>query len=115
LASPGPGGAEMLVRNLCAEFGRQGHACHVLFMSDAASVGNPAAFEQDFLASLEETGSSHEIMAPRSFGSVLQATQLLRKSVRRFRPDILHIHLARGLMCWSLSGMSLPTVYTHHN
>jgi glycosyltransferase involved in cell wall biosynthesis len=115
LASPAPGGAEMLVRNLSAEFGRQGHDCRMLFMSDAAGVGNPPEFERDFLAGLAADGVGHEIMPPGAFRSVLAGARALRRAVAAFRPDILHIHLARGLMCRSFSGLRVATVYTHHN
>ncbi|HWT11946.1 MAG TPA: glycosyltransferase [Allosphingosinicella sp.] len=115
LASPAPGGAEMLVRNLCAEFTGRGHACHILFMSDAAGVGNPAGFERDFLAGLEAEGTSFDVMGPKEFRNVLAGARRLRRVVAEFRPDILHSHLARGLMCRSLSGVRTPTVYTHHN
>ena len=115
LASPAPGGAEMLVRNLCAEFVGRGHACHILFMSDAAGVGNPVRFEQEFLAGLTADGVTYEVMKPSGFRNVLSDARRLRRATEAFRPDILHVHLARGLMCRSLSGIRVPTVYTHHN
>src|SRR5688500_4673259 len=115
VASPAPGGAEMLARNLSAEFVRRGHAASILFMSDAAGVGNPPAFEQEFLAGLERAGVDHEIAAPGAFGGILAGGRALRRVVRRFRPDILHVHLARGLMWRSLSGVGVATVFTHHN
>jgi len=115
LASPAPGGAEMLVRNLSAEFTGQGHACRILFMSDAAGVGNPPGFEREFLAGLDAAGVGYEIMEPKAFRSILAGARRLRRAVQGFRPDVLHIHLARGLMCRSFSGTRVPTVYTHHN
>lgn len=115
LASPAPGGAEMLVRNLSAAFIRQGHVSRILFMSDAAGVGNPPEFERDFLAGLSADGVSHETMAPGAFRGLLAGARALRRAVEKFAPDVLHIHLARGLMCRSLSRVRLPTVYTHHN
>lgn len=115
LASPAPGGAEMLVRNLCAEFVRRGHACRILFMSSAAGVGNPTNFELDFLAALEREGTSYAILGSSGFRSPLTGAWQLRREVRRFEPDILHVHLARGLMARSISGIGVPTVYTHHN
>jgi len=115
LASPAAGGAEMLVRNLSAEFVARGQAGHITFMSDAAGVGNPAGFEQEFLAGLGREGVSHELMGGSAFRNLIAGARALRRSVRAYRPDLLHIHLARGLMCRSLSGLRVPTVYTHHN
>ena len=77
LASPAAGGAEMLVRNLSAEFVRQGHEARVLFMSDAAGVGNPANFERGYLAELTGSGSSYDIMEPGCFGNPIKATRRL--------------------------------------
>lgn len=115
LASPAPGGAEMLVRNLSAEFVRRGHACRILFMSSAAGVGNPPDFERDFLAGLEREGVSYAILGPDGFRSPVTGGWQLRPEVRAFQPDVLHAHLARGLMARSLSFVRVPTVYTHHN
>ena len=115
VASPAPGGAEMLVRNLSAEFVRRGHVASILFMSDAAGVGNPPAFERDFLAALAADGVGHDIAGPGAFGGILAGARALRRVVRRFRPDILHVHLARALMWRSFSGVGVPTVFTHHN
>jgi glycosyltransferase involved in cell wall biosynthesis len=115
LASPAPGGAEMLVRNLCTEFVRRGHSCRILFMSSAAGVGNPPDFERDFLAGLDREGISHGILGPDGFPSPPAGAWQLRREVQAFRPGVLHVHLARGLMARSLSGLTVPTVYTHHN
>ena len=115
VASPAPGGAEMLVRNLSAEFVRRGHAASILFMSDAAGVGNPPEFERDFLAGLAAGGVEHEIAVPGAFRGIFAGARALRRVVRRFRPDILHVHLARAMMWRSFSGIGVPTVFTHHN
>jgi glycosyltransferase involved in cell wall biosynthesis len=115
LASPAAGGAEILVRNMAREMVGQGHECHILFMSSAAGVGNPRDFEADLLASLDAAGVTHEIMEPRGFRNPLLGARRLRRAARTFGADILHVHLARGLLCRSLSGMRIPTIYTHHN
>ncbi|WP_114952852.1 glycosyltransferase [Sphingosinicella terrae] len=115
LASPAAGGAEILVRNMTREMVRQGHDCHIVFMSSAAGVGNPADFEVELLATLDAGGVTYEVMAPRDFRNPLAGATRLRRSVRQFGADILHIHLARGLLCRAFSGLRVPTVYTHHN
>ena len=115
LASPAAGGAEMLVRNLSAEFAARGHGAHITFMSDAASVGNPAGFEREFLAGLDEAGVTHDRMGTGVFRRAISGARAIRRSVKAIQPDLLHIHLARGLMARSLSGLRVPTVYTHHN
>lgn len=105
----------MLVRNLSAEFTKRGHECHILFMSGARGVGNPEGFEREFLAGLDADRIGYEIMGQDGFPSLFGSTLHLRRTVRAFRPDVLHIHLARGLLCRALSGLHIPTVYTHHN
>lgn len=115
LTSPGPGGAEVLVRNLCAEFSRRGHECHILFMSSAAGVGNPPEFERKFLAGIADLGVTCELMGPSSFRNPVRGARDLRRSVRRFQPDLVHAHVARGMLCRSISGLKLATVFTHHN
>lgn len=105
----------MLVRNLSSAFVSHGHAAHVLFMSSAQGVGNPPDFERDFLDALERAGVSFGIMERGGFGNALAAARRLRAVARDFNADILHIHLARGLLALSLSRLRLPAVYTHHN
>ena len=115
LTSPGPGGAEMLVRNLSAEFVERGHECLILFMSDAPGVGNPPEFERDFLAGVAASGAAYEVMGRGSFGNPVKAALELRRCVRRFAPDLVHAHVARAMVARSLSGLKLPTIFTHHN
>jgi glycosyltransferase involved in cell wall biosynthesis len=105
----------MLVRNLSIELVGRGHVCRLLFMSHAAGVGNPPEFEADFLARLKAAGIGFDVMPPNSFRNVFSAARQFRKAVKAFRPDVVHAHLGRGLLCRSLSGAGLPTVYTHHS
>lgn len=115
LASPAPGGAEILVRNLSREFVAAGHASHVVFLSDAAGVGNPVEFGAELLASLDAAGATHAILPAGSFGNALKAGRSIAREVRRFAPDLVHVHLARGLLALRFSGVRLPTVFTQHN
>ena len=115
LASPAPGGAEILVRNLSREFVRRGHASHVVFLSDAAGVGNPIDFEADLLASLAEAGATVSVLPRGSFRNPIRAGPSIAREAKRFAPDVLHVHLARGLLALAFAGLRLPTVYTHHN
>jgi glycosyltransferase involved in cell wall biosynthesis len=115
LASPAPGGAEMLVRNLAAAFVDRGHACHILFMSSAEGVGNPPGFEGEYLAALGSAGVTFEVMEEGGFGNALAGSKQLKRAAAAFRPDLVHVHLARGLLALSLSRLGLPAVYTHHN
>ncbi|HEX8639908.1 MAG TPA: glycosyltransferase [Allosphingosinicella sp.] len=115
LASPAPGGAETLVRSLGAELVGRGHDFHVLFMSHAAGVGNPPDFEGEFLERLGRDGIGFDIMSPNAFRSTLRAVGEFRRVARTYAPDLVHSHLARGVLSRSFSGLSLPTVYTHHS
>lgn len=105
----------MLVRNLSAEFTSRGHRCHILFMSDAGGVGNPQGFEREFLDWLEARRIGFDVIGQGGFSSVLRSAAQLREAVTAVQADVLHIHLARGLLCRAVGGLRTATVYTHHN
>ena len=114
LASPAPGGAETLVRNMCAELTERGHQCHVAFLTHAAAVGNRPEFEAEFLADLTAKGIGHSITS-HDRHRLLHAASRLKSIVREFNPDLVHVHLVRGLLLLRLVRLRIPIIYTHHS
>ena len=114
LASAAAGGAETLVRHLAAELTARGAACHVAFLTKAVAVGNPIRFEAELLAELEAQGIGHTSLAS-SRRDLLGSARRLREVLREFRPDLVHSHVARGLLPLVAARAGLPTLYTHHS
>ena len=115
LAGYSSGGAETLARNLAKEFVARGHRCHVAVVSNAADIGNCPDFQAVFERDLEAHGIGHEVIGDSARRNPLLGGTRLRRIVRRFRPDVIHIHTGHGLMFQALGLVRPPTVYTHHN
>lgn len=115
LAEPAPGGVEILTRNLAAEFIRQGHSCHMTFISKASDDEAAQGFERAFCHSLGELGISYGILGRQVRKNPVLGAARLRAEVRAFKPDLLHTHLGYGLLFQAISLLRVPTVYTHHS
>ena len=109
------GGAETLVRNLSREFVRRGHRCHVLVVSRAADIGNSPDFEAEFMADLDAHGITHGVIGHDARRNVVAGARRLRRAVRSFRPDMMHVHVGHALLFQALGLVRVPTVYSHHN
>lgn len=109
------GGAEMLVRNLSLEYARRGHQCHVVYISDATSLSASADYERAFREQLDGAGIGHTMLGHGSRRNLLLGAWRLRRAVRAFRPDVMHLHLGWGLLFQAVGLLRVPTVYTHHN
>ena len=109
------GGAEMLVRNLLLAFARDGHECHLLYISDAASLGVSSDYERAFKAELDVAGISYSMLGHACKANPVKGGWRLARAIRRINPDVLHIHLGYGLLFVVLGLIRKPTVYTHHN
>ena len=109
------GGAETLVRNLAAELTNRGHRCHLIAICAAESIGNSPEFEDYYRQFLIDHGISFEVLGWRMHRKPFRGANRLRNSVRRFQPDVLHVHTAHGLLFQLLSFLRVPTIYTHHN
>lgn len=109
------GGAEMLVRNLTLEYARRGHECHIAYISDAASLGAPADFENAFKDELDAAGVGYDELGHGCKSNILKGAWRFRQAIAEFDPDVVHIHLGYGLLFQALGFVRRPTVYTHHN
>jgi glycosyltransferase involved in cell wall biosynthesis len=115
IATLDSGGAEILVRNLSLEFARRGHACHIAYLSEASALGASEHFEQAFRQQLAAAGISCELIGYGTRRNWMAGALRLRRMVKAFRPDIVHIHLGYGLLFEAIGLVRVPTVYTHHN
>jgi glycosyltransferase involved in cell wall biosynthesis len=109
------GGAEIFVKDLALSCVRMGHDLAIAYISSAKDQGNEPSIESQFRSDLTlgrvtvfEIGHSARKNPP------LGAWRL-RRIIKQFRPDILHIHLGQGLVFRTLTFTSVPTLYTHHN
>jgi glycosyltransferase involved in cell wall biosynthesis len=109
------GGAEMLARNLSLAYVRAGHTCHIVYMSDAESLGVSADYERAFQAEMDAAGISYTKLGHRCRRMLPLGAFRLRRTLAAFRPDVFHIHLPYGLLFQAIGLLRLPTVYTHHN
>jgi glycosyltransferase involved in cell wall biosynthesis len=109
------GGAEMLVRNLSLAYARAGHTCHIVYISDAASVDANAAYERMFKAEMDAAGVGYTELGHHCRRRLPLGALRLRRTIARFRPDVFHVHLPYGLLFQALGFLRVPTVYTHHN
>lgn len=109
------GGAEMLVRNLSLEFAAQGHDCHIVYIADAGSLGASESFERGFKEQMDAAGIGYTMLGAEVRRRPWLGAWRLRRAVRAFRPDILHMHLGWALIFQALAVLRMPTVYTHHN
>jgi glycosyltransferase involved in cell wall biosynthesis len=109
------GGAESLVKDLAIGLRRKGATVAIAYVSDAASIGQSTEFETRFREDLEANGIAVYEIGHAARRNPLTGTVRLRKILKDFKPDILHIHLAYGLLFHVLDLSCTPTVYTHHH
>jgi glycosyltransferase involved in cell wall biosynthesis len=109
------GGAEMLARNLSLEYARRGHDCCIAYLADAGSLGASRDFEHGFMEQMDAAGIGRTMLGAATRRNPLLGAWRLRRAIRTFRPDVLHVHLGWGLLFGVLGLVRVPTIYTHHN
>ena len=109
------GGAEMLARNLALDYARRGHECHIVYISDAVSLDADADYERAFMARMDAAGIGYTMLGHATRRNLALGGWRLRRAVRAFRPDVVHIHLGYGLLFQAVGLLRVPTIYTHHN
>ena len=112
ISTPASGGAEVYVKDLAKYLSAQGHAMHIAFLSNAADVGRDAEYEKDFLADLHASGVYTYIIGNETRRKSWLGVLRLRNYIKKHDIDILHTHLAYGIVFSVLS--KIPVVYTHH-
>ena len=109
------GGAEIFVKDLCLSLAESGHSMAIAFISSAHDQGNDPKIEEQFKSDLVAGNVSVFEIGHVARNSPLRGARRLGNIVKQFQPDVLHIHLGRGLVFRSLMFSRIPTIYTHHN
>lgn len=109
------GGAETLVCNLSELFGKAGHSCDVVALSDADQLGNSPETEQRMMARVRNAGGQALSLSLGQRRGLLPGARALRRTLRELQPDILHAHTARAALMLSFAPRTAPVVLTHHN
>jgi glycosyltransferase involved in cell wall biosynthesis len=112
VAAPATGGAETYVRELAVEMKGDGHQVMVIFLWHAVEIGGTDEVERAFLARLTHAGVEYGFVDRGSGRFSLAKLGSFRKLVRRFGPDVLHVHLYSAAVLCPFIGA--PVVYTRH-
>ncbi len=109
------GGAEMLVKDLALELKRQGHEIGICYFSSAQQQGNSIELENTFISAFTQADIQMIELGHATRGNPLLAAYRLRQTAKQFQPDVIHIHLATGLVAFCISLLRTKMVYTHHS
>lgn len=105
----------MLARNLSKEFAARGHQCHIAAISNADEIGNSPSYQEAYERDLDAHSISRGVIGHSSRRNPLLGGLRLRRIIRQFRPDVIHVHTGHGLMFLAFGLVRRPVVYTHHN
>jgi glycosyltransferase involved in cell wall biosynthesis len=115
LASRGAGGAEILVRDLAIELQGRNVEVGIAFISRAVELKASPKFEAGYQQLLKDASVQTFDLGHDCRRNPLMGALRLNAILRRFRPDILHVHLEYGLLYRLLLWpRKITTVYTHH-
>jgi glycosyltransferase involved in cell wall biosynthesis len=109
------GGAEVFVKDLSIEMAIRGHSLALVYVSSAADQHNEPLIETQFLDDMKAAGIAAFEIGHSARRNILRGAWRLRRLVKHWKPDVLHIHLGLGLAFRSLIISRVPTIYTHHN
>lgn len=113
ISAPAAGGAEVYVKQLATQLRRMGHRPAIAFLARAADEGNDAAFEQRFLAELDDAGIAHFFIGRGARANPLLGALRVARYCREQGVDVYHAHLKYGIAFGLL--LRVPRVTTHHN
>lgn len=111
ISAPASGGAEVYVKDL-AKYLAQQHNVHVAFLSSAIDAGRSTVYEKEFLRDLELSGVKTYVIGNETRKKPWLGALRVRKYVKKHNIEIMHAHLAYGIVFSALS--KIPVVYTHH-
>lgn len=112
ISVPASGGAEVYVKDLTKYLAKQ-HSVHVAFLSSAIDANRDTEYEADFLNDLKLSGVSSYIIGNETRKKPWLGALRIRAYIKKHNIDIIHTHLAYGIMFSALS--RVPVVYTHHS
>lgn len=111
--APGTGGAEIFVKDLAIEQGKQGHVVHVGFIQHAIDCGRSDTYEDFFLKDLNGNDIHYFFLPENVKRKPWLGVIALNQYVKSLNIDIYHSHLSYGLVFGVL--LKVPRIYTHHN
>lgn len=115
LSSPAAGGAEVFVKDMVINSKESGIDAGVLFISDADNVGRSSAYQEQFLAELEQNNIPFFILPKNARRNIFQGYSAFKACIKSFRPHYIHAHLLAGIIYSFFFCPSIPRVYTHHS
>ena len=116
LSSLGHGGAETFTVQLAIWQSNNGLKPCIAYVNSAATLGIDSAFENSLANTLSQAGIPvYCLDSGSSKGYWRKRLKNLRQAITNENPDILHIHLGRGLMLMFLGRIRIPAVMTIHN
>ena len=116
ISSLSHGGAEKLALELAKLQVQKGMSVSIAYINSAENgFGNPET-ESNFQELCSSLGISTFPLDEKSYFSYwVTRTVNLRKAIRTANPEILHVHLGRGLMLMLLGNVRIPAVMTIHS
>ena len=115
ISSFGAGGAESLVRDLSIALTDRGIQVGIAAFSRGADQKSDENYEQEMRRELLKHGVNLYYLGHKSRNNVFVGISNFKKILREFKPDVVHIHIARALVLRFLSACNVATVYTHHS
>ena len=115
LSAPAAGGAEVYVKDLLLNSSRFGIKAGVIFVSSATEIGRDIEYENSFIEELKQNNIPFYFLPPGSRRNLIKGFFMFRKTLREFRPDIIHSHLFSGVIYTKVFSPSQVLIYTHHS
>ncbi len=112
IAGPGPGGAEIYVKDLAKQQSHQGHNLHVAFISDLKDLGGCPQYSSHFINDLQAVGVKTFTIGHESRKKPWLGALRLRHYMKKHKIQVCHAHLAYGVLFSCLS--RVPVVFTYH-
>lgn len=111
----GTGGAEGFVRDLSIAMKARGHTVEIAYIASAKDQGASPEFERYFQQTLDAAGIRYRELGYRTRRNPILGALALRRCLRAFKPDIVHLHMPTTVMFRLLAPGQGRTVFTYHN
>lgn len=116
LSSLGHGGAETFTVQLAIWQSINGYEPSIAYINSASSLGIDTQFETSLKNYLRLAGIKvYALDEGNQKGYWRKRLRNLRLVLKHEHPNVLHIHLGRGLMLMLLGGIRIPAIMTIHN
>lgn len=115
IASCTSGGIESLVLGMATDMVQRGHEVAIAYLAGSAALGYSTAFEAQYLKTMARHGIPAYELGHRVWRNPLLGGFRLGRVLRTFRPEIVHLHVARAATFYPLTAYRAHVVYTHHS